>query len=213
MRLPVPPMPSRSIPSGSASSCDWLTRSRSSTAAPCSRSRPFPCRTATNGPVWPSTKFLGYLWVPSWSGTVTLIAAGGTPRNAATFPVGLNPGPVAVDRRTHYAWVVSMGREVLHDDILGETWVMDPNASGPRARIPAGGFPMSLTVNAAANRAYVAVRNPNPAGSSFVQDRRGLRARTDLFFRRHPSVQCWPVGQPSVSNRRSPCRRPCSRVR
>ncbi|MHB8736214.1 MAG: YncE family protein [Terriglobales bacterium] len=113
--------------------------------------------------------FLGYLWVPSWSGTVTLIAAGGAPRSAATFPVGLNPGPVAVDRRTHDAYVVCMGREALHDDTFGETWVMDPNAAGPRARIPAGGFPMSVTVNAAANRAYVAVRNPNPGASSFVQ--------------------------------------------
>ena len=111
-----------------------------------------------------------YLWVPSFSGSVSIIAtAGPTPTVVATIPVGLNSGPVAVDRRTHLGYVVSIGREKLHDDILGATWVVNPNTQRVVARIPAEGFPTSVTVNAAAGRAYVSVRHQNPAASSFVQ--------------------------------------------
>jgi hypothetical protein len=112
----------------------------------------------------------GYLWAPAFSGAVSIIAtAGPTPIVVATISLGLNPGPVAVDRRTHLGYVVGIGRERLHDDILGDAWIVNPNTQRVVAHIPAGGFPMSVTVNAAAGRAYVSVRPQNPAASAFVQ--------------------------------------------
>jgi hypothetical protein len=112
----------------------------------------------------------GHLWAPAFSGAVSIIAtAGPAPLVVATIPLGLNPGPVAVDRRTHLGYVVTIGREALHDDILGDTWIVNPDTQRILAHIPAGGFPMSVTVNAAAGRAYVSVRPENPAASAFVQ--------------------------------------------
>ena len=112
----------------------------------------------------------GWLWAPSFSGSVSIIAtAGPTPMVVETIPVELNSGPVAVDRRTHLGYVVNIGREALHDDTLGMTSVVNPHTRRVVARIPAEGFPTSVTVNAPAGRVYVSVRHQNPTASSFVQ--------------------------------------------
>ena len=113
---------------------------------------------------------LGWVYTTTGDGFVHVLA-GDLAKEIGTVNVGLEPGPIAVDRHTHAVYALDVGYNPIRyraSPRNGVLFVIEPNRMSLAASIVVPGYPWSLAVNSATGRVYVS-GDGGPGGSGFVQ--------------------------------------------
>jgi hypothetical protein len=113
---------------------------------------------------------LGWVYAATADGVVHVLA-GDLAKEIGAINVGLEPGPIAVDRHTHTVYALDVGYNPIRyrpSPRNGVLFVIEPDRMSLATSIDVPGMPWSLAVNSATGRVYVS-GDAGPGGSGFVQ--------------------------------------------
>jgi DNA-binding beta-propeller fold protein YncE len=113
---------------------------------------------------------LGWVYTTTADGVVHVLA-GDLATEIGAVKVGLEPGPIAVDRHTHAIYALDVGYNPIRfraSPRNGVLFVIEPNRMSLVTSVVVPGMPWALAVNAATGKVYVSGAG-GPGNSGFLQ--------------------------------------------